>query len=49
MRSESTSAFGHPKLTNPTLGALRLAIFKMNATRAGFSRRASRSGASQEK
>src|ERR1700730_11331628 len=27
MRSESTRAFGQPRLTNPTLGDLRIAVF----------------------
>src|SRR5271170_6884949 len=29
MRSESTSALGQPKLTNPTFGVLRLTDFKL--------------------
>src|SRR5271165_6877571 len=35
MRSESTSALGHPKLTNPTLGILRWTVFN-SRTLAGF-------------
>jgi hypothetical protein len=29
MRSESTKALGQPRLTNPTLGGLRIAAFKL--------------------
>lgn len=35
MRSESTNALGHPKLTKPTFGVLRLTTFTVLKTPAG--------------